>query len=62
MTFNRNRNWTEEEERRLLELHDAGRSHRSIAAALKRSKAAVHARISKLRAGAETTQALAGQL
>ena len=61
MTFNRNRNWTEEEDRRLLELHDAGRSALSIAAALKRSKAAVQTRISKLRADAEDTQPL-GQL
>jgi hypothetical protein len=52
MTFNRCRNWTEED-RRLLELRDAGRSHLSIAAALKGTKAAVHTRVSKLRADAE---------
>jgi len=50
MTFNTSRKWTDEEDRKLLELHDARRSILSIAAALKRTKGAVHARLSILRA------------
>ena len=52
MTINTSKKWTDEEDRWLLELNDAGRSRRSIAAALKRTRAAVHTRIKKLRAEA----------
>ena len=52
MPTQQNRPWTEEEERRLLEMRTAGRSIRSISAALKRSSGAINARISILRARA----------
>jgi uncharacterized protein (DUF2252 family) len=48
MTLNQNRSWTEEDDRRLLEMKAAGRSGVSIAAALKRSAGAVHSRAGKL--------------
>ena len=42
--------WTEEDDRRLLELRASGRSSISIAAALKRSTKAIDRRLSDLRA------------
>jgi hypothetical protein len=48
MARNQNRIWSEEDDRRLLEMKAAGRSGVSIAAALRRSAGAVHARVSKL--------------
>jgi hypothetical protein len=45
MLRNKNRNWTEAEDRRLLELHAAGRSALSMAAALKRSCRAISLRL-----------------
>ena len=50
MIANRNRPWTEEEERRLRALKAAGRSAVSISAALKRSAGAVEGRLSVIRA------------
>ena len=44
-----NRIWTEEEDRKLLALREAGRSSRSIAAKLKRTAGAVNSRLSVLR-------------
>ena len=44
-----NRPWTEEDDRRLIELKAAGRTAVSISAALKRSSGAVTARLSVLR-------------
>lgn len=49
MTANKNRPWTEEDERRLLALKAAGRSAVSISAALKRSAGAVEGRLSVIR-------------
>jgi hypothetical protein len=54
--MNRYRIWTPEEDRRLLELHAAGRSTVSISAALRRSKMAVRGRISILRARANSPE------
>ncbi len=48
MTFNRSRPWTDEEDRRLLELKTAGRSSLSIAVALRRSAKAIDGRASNL--------------
>jgi uncharacterized protein (DUF2252 family) len=48
MARNQNRIWTEEDDRRLLDMKAAGRSAVSIAAALRRSAGAVHGRASKL--------------
>ena len=45
----RNRPWTDEEERRLLEMRAAGRSIISVALALKRSTATVQLRLTGLR-------------
>jgi hypothetical protein len=50
MAGSRYKSWTEEEDRRLLELHDSGRSAFSIAMALKRTKSGVQSRLSFLRA------------
>ena len=50
MIANKNRPWTEEEERQLLALKAAGRSAVSISAALKRSAGAVEGRLSVIRA------------
>jgi uncharacterized protein (DUF2252 family) len=50
MTANRNRPWTEDDDRRLLELKAAGRSAVSISAALKRSAGAIEGRASLIRA------------
>lgn len=50
MTANKNRPWTEEDDRRLLELKAAGRSAVSISAALKRSAGAIEGRASIIRA------------
>jgi hypothetical protein len=50
MTANKNRPWTEEEERRLLALKAAGRSAVSISAALRRWAGAVEGRLSAIRA------------
>ena len=44
-----NKPWTEEEERRLVELRASGKSCVSIAAALKRTARAVNSRMSILR-------------
>jgi hypothetical protein len=46
---NRNRPWTGEDDRRLLELKAAGRSNLSIAVALRRSTSAVTGRLGVLR-------------
>jgi hypothetical protein len=45
----RNRSWTAEDDRRLLELRATGRSSRSIGVALKRSAKAVDDRLRILR-------------
>jgi hypothetical protein len=45
MPQNRNQIWTTDEDKRLLELHRAGRSFISIAAALKRSQDAIKGRL-----------------
>jgi len=50
MVGNKYRLWTEEDDRRLLELRAAGRSTISISAALRRSKGAVISRIGLLKA------------
>jgi hypothetical protein len=44
-----NKQWTKEDERRLVELHAAGKSSVSIAAALKRTARAIDQRISIIR-------------
>lgn len=49
MPLNRNRIWTTDDDRRLMELHASGRSFISIAATLKRSQAAVEGRLYVLR-------------
>lgn len=49
MPLNRNRPWTANEDKRLLELQASGRSIMLIAAALKRSQAAVDGRLYVLR-------------
>jgi uncharacterized protein (DUF2252 family) len=49
MAEKQNRPWTEEDDRRLLELKAAGRSAVSIAAALKRSPGAIHGRLGAIR-------------
>ena len=49
MPLNRNRIWTVEEDKRLLEMQASGRSFMSIAATLKRSQAAVEGRLYVLR-------------
>ena len=49
MAEKQNRPWTEEDDRRLLEMRAAGRSTVSIAAALKRSAGAIHGRLSVVR-------------
>jgi hypothetical protein len=48
--------WTQEDDRRLLELRASGRSVVSMAAALKRSKGAIRARLNILRALAKSPQ------
>ena len=48
-----NKTWTEEDDRRLLEMRAAGRSIPSVAAALKRSAGAVTGRIAALRSRAK---------
>jgi hypothetical protein len=50
MTANKNRPWSEDDDRRLLELKAAGRSAVSISAALKRSASAIQGRTSLIRA------------
>ena len=50
MPLKQNRPWTEEEDRRLLQLKAAGRSAISIAVALKRSTGGVEGRLSVMRA------------
>jgi len=55
MVGNRYKIWTQEDDRRLIELREAGRSTVSISAALRRSKSAVRGRISILRARANST-------
>jgi uncharacterized protein (DUF2252 family) len=50
MTANKNRRWTEDDERRLLELKAAGRSAVSISAALKRSVSTIKGRAGVIRA------------
>ena len=49
MTPKRHRPWTPEDDRRLIELQASGRSSISIAAALKRTAAAVDGRLCILR-------------
>ena len=56
MAGNKYRLWTPEDDRRLLDLHAAGRSAISISAALKRSREAVQGRLSILRALAKSPQ------
>ena len=56
MVGNKYRVWTQDDDRRLLELHVAGRSAISMSAALKRSKGAVVSRLSVLRALAKSRQ------
>ena len=51
--------WTQEEDRRLLELHAAGRSALSISATLRRSKKAVILRLDNLRAPTRSKPATA---
>lgn len=46
---NSSRPWTRDDDRRLLELHAAGRSHISLAAALKRTRSAIRNRLENLR-------------
>jgi hypothetical protein len=60
MPLNRNRIWSAEEDRRLLEMQASGRSFMSIAATLKRSQAAVEGRLYVLqkRAAVDTGQFL----
>jgi uncharacterized protein (DUF2252 family) len=50
MAANKNRPWSEDDDRRLLELKAAGRSAVSISAALKRSASAIEGRASFIRA------------
>jgi hypothetical protein len=50
MVGSRNRPWTEQDERRLLELRNSGKSYLSIAVALRRSASAVKGRLSICRA------------
>jgi hypothetical protein len=45
MPLNRNRRWTADEDRRLLELQASGRSYISMAGALKRSHASIEHRL-----------------
>jgi hypothetical protein len=49
MPQNRNQIWTTDEDKRLLELHRAGRPFISIAAALKRRQDAIKGRLYVLR-------------
>jgi hypothetical protein len=56
MVVNKYRRWTQEDDRRLLELRAAGRSAISISAALRRSRGAVISRLSVLRAVANSSQ------
>jgi hypothetical protein len=56
-----NKSWTEEDDRRLIEMRAAGRSIPSVAAALKRSSGAVSGRIAVLRTKARA-EAKAGQV
>ena len=49
MGVKRNRRWTEEDDRRLLELRAGGRSALSISTVLKRSVGAVEGRLSIVR-------------
>ena len=51
----RNRPWTAEDDRRLMELRAAGRSTISISAALKRSQSAVEGRLHILRKRTKAT-------
>jgi len=50
-SMKKNRPWTDEDDRRLLELKDAGRTPISIAMSLRRTRAACNARMHKLRNG-----------
>jgi hypothetical protein len=54
MVRNKYRRWTQEDDRRLLELRAAGRSAVSISAVLKRTVGAVQGRLSILRALAKS--------
>jgi hypothetical protein len=49
MVVNKNKPWTEEDDRRLIEFRAAGRSALSMAVALRRSASAVKGRLSVLR-------------
>jgi hypothetical protein len=54
MGVKRNRRWTEEDDRQLLELRAGGRSAVSISAVLKRSAGAVEGRLSIVRTRLKT--------
>jgi hypothetical protein len=56
MVRDKNKTWTEEDDRRLLEMRAARRSSVSIGNALKRSVKAVKLRISMLRARARSSE------
>jgi len=56
MAATKYRLWTQEDDRRLLELHAAGRSAISMSAALRRSKSAVIGRLCLLKAQAKSSQ------
>jgi hypothetical protein len=58
MPLNRNRQWTADDDKRLLQMEAAGRPCMLIAAALKRSQAAVEARLYVLRKRAAAAAAL----
>ncbi len=50
MAFKQNKPWTEDDDRKLVELKAAGRSAISISAALRRSAGAIEGRLSVIRA------------
>lgn len=58
MAEKQNRHWTEEDDRRLLELKAAGRSAVSIAAALKWAPGAIHGRLGAIRDRAKASKEL----
>ena len=61
MPFQRNKPWTEADDRRLIEMRAAGRSIASLSAALRRSAGAVSGRIAVLRSRAKAA-ASAGRI
>jgi hypothetical protein len=52
MALKSNTKWTEEDDRRLLQLRSAGKSTRSIGLALRRSSSAIEGRLGVLKARA----------